>query len=121
MADVVGVRQFVPCARVRLPPSGQRRTGLFHGAPRKTHGGDALGRPSSSPQEPHSLGGGGEQHRGRRTETCPRGLVLAEPPLESRTIPTTEMRKVEDGEGIEGGRQDRAFIKKVRMRKWYDD
>jgi hypothetical protein len=29
---------------------------------------------------PHSLGGGGGQHRGRRTGTGPWGLLLAEPP-----------------------------------------
>jgi hypothetical protein len=31
-----------------------------------------------------------------------------------------EARKAEAREGIEGRRQGRAFIKKVRMRKWYD-
>jgi hypothetical protein len=80
MAGVAGVRQLGPCARVRLPPSGRRRTDLFHGAPRKTHGGGALGRLLFITAEPHSLGGGGRQHQGRRTGTWLRGLLLAEPP-----------------------------------------
>jgi hypothetical protein len=42
--------------------------------------------------EPHSLCGGGGQHRGRRTGTWPRGLLLVEPPLESRAILATETR-----------------------------
>jgi hypothetical protein len=79
MAGVTRVRQLGPCARVRLPPPGRRRTDLFHGAPRKTHGGGALGRLLFT-AEPHSLGGGGGQHRGRRTGTWPRDLLLAEPP-----------------------------------------
>jgi hypothetical protein len=47
-------------------------------------------------------------------------------PLESRAIPATEMRlrrrrgRQKPKKGIEGGRQGGAFIKKVRMRKWYD-
>jgi hypothetical protein len=122
MAGVTGVRQLGPCARVRLPPLGRRRTSLFHGAPRKTHGGGALGRLLFVTAEPHSLGGGGGQHRGRRTGTWPRGLFLAEPPPRvagytcDRDEAATEMRK-----GIEGGRQGGAFIKKVQMHKWYDD
>jgi hypothetical protein len=88
MAGVSGVRQLGPCARVRLPPPGRRTTSLFHGASRKTHGGGALGRLLFVTAEPHSLGGGGGQHRGRRTETWPRGLLLA-----------TEIRKAEAGEG----------------------
>jgi hypothetical protein len=77
--------------------------------------------------KPHSLGGGGGQHRGKRTGMWPWGLLLAEPPLESRAIPATEMSlwrrrgRRKPGKGIEGGRQGRAFIKKVRMHKWYDD
>jgi hypothetical protein len=59
MADVAGVRQLGPCAGVRLHPPGRRRTGLFHGAPRKTHGGGALGRLLFVTAEPYSLGGGG--------------------------------------------------------------
>jgi hypothetical protein len=59
MAGVAGVCQLGPCARVRLPPPGQRRTGLFHGALRKTHRGGTLGRLLFVTAEPHSLGGGG--------------------------------------------------------------
>jgi hypothetical protein len=58
-----------------------------------------LGRLLFVTAEPHSLGGGGGQHRGRQTGTWPQGLLLAELPLESRAIPTTEMRKAEAGEG----------------------
>jgi hypothetical protein len=123
MASVVGFGKLGPCARVRLPPPGRRRTGLFHGARRNTHGSGALGRLLFITAEPNSLSGAGRQHRGRRTVTWPRGLLLAEPPLESRAIPVTETRlrrrrgrwKLE--KGIEGRRQGRAFIKKVRMRK----
>jgi hypothetical protein len=60
MAGVVGVRQLGPCVHVRLPPPGRRRTGLFHGVPRKTHGGGVLGRLLFVTAEPYSLGGGGE-------------------------------------------------------------
>jgi hypothetical protein len=42
--------------------------------------GGALGRLLFVTAEPHSLGGGGGQHRGRRTGTWLRGLLLAEPP-----------------------------------------
>jgi hypothetical protein len=48
-------------------------------------------------------------------------------PLELQAIPVTETRlrrrrgRRKAEKGIEGGRQGRAFIKKVRMRKWYDD
>jgi hypothetical protein len=80
MAGVTVVNQLGPCARVRLPPPGRRRTGLFHGAPRKTHRGGALGRLQFVTAESHSLGGGGGQHQGRQTGTWPRGLLLAEPP-----------------------------------------
>jgi hypothetical protein len=80
MVGIAGVRQLGPCARVRLPPPGRRRTDLFHGAPRKTHGGGALGRLLFVTAEPHSPGGGGGQHQGGRTGTWPRGLLLAEPP-----------------------------------------
>jgi hypothetical protein len=69
MAGVAGVRQLGPCARVLLPPPGQRRTSLFHGVPRKTHRGGALGRLLFVTTEPHSLGEGSGQHRGRRTGT----------------------------------------------------
>jgi hypothetical protein len=59
---------------------GRRRTSLFHGVPRNTHRGGALGRLLFVTAEPHSLGGGDGQHRGRRTGTWPWGLLLAEPP-----------------------------------------
>jgi hypothetical protein len=97
MEGVAGVRQLGPCARVRLPPLGRRRTGLFHGAPSKTHGGSALGRLLFVTVEPLSRGGGGGQHRGRRTGMWPRGLLLAEPPPGDEAA--TEMRKAEVGEG----------------------
>jgi hypothetical protein len=74
-----GVAGLGPCTCVRLSPPGRRRTGLFHGAPRKMHGGGVLGRLLFVTMEPHSLGGGRGQHRGRRTGTCPRGLLLAKP------------------------------------------
>jgi hypothetical protein len=80
MAGVAGVRQLGPCVRVQFSPPGRRRTGLFHGAPSKMHGGGALGRLLFITAEPHSLGGGGGQHRGKRIGTWQRGLVLAEPP-----------------------------------------
>jgi hypothetical protein len=123
MAGVAGVRQLGSCTRVWLPPLGRQRTGLFHGAPRKMHGGDTLGRLLFVTAEPHSLGGGGGQHRGRRMGMWLRSLLLAEPPVESWAIHAMETRlrwrsgrrKLE--KRIEGGRQGRAFIKKVRMRK----
>jgi hypothetical protein len=91
MAGVTGVRQLDPCARVRLPFLGRRRTDLFHGAPRKTHGGGALGRLLFVTAEPHSLGGGGsteEDGRGRD-----RGASsLQNLPLKSRAIPAMETR-----------------------------
>jgi hypothetical protein len=61
--------------------------------------GGALGWLLFVTAEPHSLGGGGRQRRGKRTKTWPRGLLHAEPPLESRAIPATETRKAEGGEG----------------------
>jgi hypothetical protein len=87
-----------------LPP-GRRRTDLFHGVPRKTHGGGALGRLLFVTAEPQSLDGGGGQHRGRRTGTWPRGLLLAEPSprVAGHTCDgdkaATETRKAEAGEG----------------------
>jgi hypothetical protein len=104
MAGIAGVRQLGPCARVRLPPSGRRRTDLFHGVPRKTHGGGALGRLLFVTAEPHSLGGGSRQHRGRRMGTWPWGLLLAEPPGNAghtcdKDEATTETRKAEAEEG----------------------
>jgi hypothetical protein len=98
-------------------PRHRRRTDLFHGAPRKTHRGNALGRLLFVTVEHHSLGGGGRQHRGRRTGTWPRGLLLAEPPLESRAIPATETRKAEAREGDRRQEEGGAFIKKVQMCK----
>jgi hypothetical protein len=44
------------------------------------HGGGMTGRLLFVTAEPHSLGGGGGQHRWRRTGTWPRGLLLVEPP-----------------------------------------
>jgi hypothetical protein len=105
MAGVTGVRQLGPCACVLLPPPGRRRTDLFHGALRKTHGGGALGRLLFITAEPHSLGGGDGQHRGRRTGTWLRVLLLAEPPprVAGHTYDgdeaANETRKAEAGEG----------------------
>jgi hypothetical protein len=105
MVGVAGVCQLGPCARVRLPPLGRRRTCLFHGAPRKTHGGGMLGRLLFVTVKPHSLGRGDGQHRGRRTGIWPRGLLLARPPPRVAGHPcdgdeaTTEKTKAEDGEG----------------------
>jgi hypothetical protein len=105
MAGIGGVRQLDPCARVRLPPPGRRKTYVFHGAPRKTHGGGTLGRLLFVTAEPHSLGGGGRHHRGRRTGTWPRGLLLAEPPprVAGHTCDgdkaATETRKAKGREG----------------------
>jgi hypothetical protein len=92
MAGIAGVRQLGPCTRVRLPLPGRRRTDLFHGVPRKTHGGGALGWLLFITTEPHSLGGGCRQHRGRWTGTWPRASSLQNLPLESRAIPATETR-----------------------------
>jgi hypothetical protein len=80
MEGVAGVHQLGPCARVQLHPPGRRRTDLFHGAPRKTHGGGALGWLLFITAEPHSLCRSGRQHRGRWTGTWLRGLLLVEPP-----------------------------------------
>jgi hypothetical protein len=105
MAGVTIVRQLGPCARVRLPPLGRQRTDLFHGATRKTYGGGALGRLLFVTAEPHSLAGGGGQHRGRQTGTWPRSLLLAEPPprVAGHTCDgdevVTETKKAEAGEG----------------------
>jgi hypothetical protein len=105
MAGIARVLQLGLCARVRLPPPGRQRTGLFHAASRKTHRGGMLGRLLFVTLEPHSLGGGGGQHRGRRTGTWPRGLLLAEPHprVPGHTCDgdeaATEMRKAEAREG----------------------
>jgi hypothetical protein len=105
MAGVTGVRQLGPCARVRLPPPGRRRTSLLHGTPRKTLGGGAMGWLLFVTAEPHSLGGGDGQHRGRWTGTWSRGLLLAEPPPRvmghtcDRDEAATETRKEEAKEG----------------------
>jgi hypothetical protein len=80
MEGVTRVRQLGPCAPLRLPSPSRRRTDLFHGAPRKTHEGGALGWLFFITAEPHSFDGGDGQHRGRRTGTWPWGLLLVEPP-----------------------------------------
>jgi hypothetical protein len=71
--------------------------------------------------EPHSLGGGSGQQRGRRTGTWPRGLLLTEPrpTVTGHTCfgDEAETRRRKPEKGIEGGRQGGVFIKKVRMRK----
>jgi hypothetical protein len=88
--------------------------------------GGALGQLLFVTAEPHSFGGGGGQHRGRQTGTWLRVSSLRNLPLESRAIPATETRlrrrwgRRKPEKGIEGGRQGRTFIKKVRMRKWCD-
>jgi hypothetical protein len=105
MAGVAGVCQLGPCTRVRLPPPGQQRIGLFHGAPRKTHGGGVLGQLLFVTIEPHSLGRGGRQHRGRWTGTWPQGLLTAEPPprvaghTRDGDEAAMETRKAKAGEG----------------------
>jgi hypothetical protein len=105
MASVAGARQRGPCARVRLPPTGRTKNQLFHVAPRKTHRGGVLGRLLFVSVKPHSLGGGGGQHRVRRTGTWLRGLLLAEPPprvaghTSDGDEAATETRKAEAGEG----------------------
>jgi hypothetical protein len=123
MAGVVGVRQLGPCAHVRLPPLGRRRTDLFHRALRKTHGGGVLGRLLFVTVEPHYLRGATDNNeedgrgRGRGASS------LQNLPLESRTISVMETRlrrrrgRRKPEQGIEGGRQGRAFIKKVRIHK----
>jgi hypothetical protein len=116
MVGVAGVRQLSPCACVRLPPLGRRRTSLFHGAPRKTHCGGVLRRLLFVTTEPHPLGGAVDstekdgQGRGRGASSLPNLR------LESRAIPVTETRlrwrrgRRRPEKGIEGGRQGRAFI-----------
>jgi hypothetical protein len=97
MAGVAGVRQLGPCTCVRLPPPGRQRAGLFHGAPRKTHEGGALGGSSSSPQNLTLLAGVAdstvEDGRGHGLGAS----SLHNLPLESRAIPATETRKAEAG------------------------
>jgi hypothetical protein len=79
-------------------------------------GGSTLGRLLFVTVEPHSLGGGGGQHRGRQTGMWLQGLLLAEPP--PRVVGhTCDRDEAAMEKGIEGGRQGEAFIKKVRMRK----
>jgi hypothetical protein len=125
MAGVAGVRQLDTCVRVRLPPSSRQRTSLFHGVPRKTHGGGALGRLYW--RNLTLLAGAADSSEEDR-QGCGRGASsLQNRPLESRAIPATETRlqrrqvRRKPEKGIEGGRRGRVFIKKVRMRKWYDD
>jgi hypothetical protein len=108
MVGVAGVRQLGPCAHVRLPPLGRRRTGLFHGAPRKTHGGGALERLLFVATKPHSLCGGGGQHRGRRTGLWPQGLLLAELPPRVAGHPCDEDKEggsLRMGLKAEGGKE----------------
>jgi hypothetical protein len=68
-----------------------------------------LGRLLFITAEPHSLGGGGGQHRGRQTGTWLRGF-LAEPPprVGGHTCDgdeaATETRKAEAGEGDRRGK-----------------
>jgi hypothetical protein len=69
----------------------------------------------------HSVGGGCGQHRGRRTGTWPWGLLLAEPPPRVAGHTWQRRGRQKPEKGIDGGRQGRAFIKKVRMCKSYDD
>jgi hypothetical protein len=104
MAGVARVHQLGPCARVRLPPPGRRRTDFFHGALRKTHGAAHWDGSSSSPRNLTLL-------VGRRT--TPRktggdvavGPPLAEPPprVANHTCDgdeaATKTRKAEAGEG----------------------
>jgi hypothetical protein len=105
MAGVAGVRQLGRCTRVRLPPPDRRRTCLFHGAPRKAHGGSVLGQLLFITTESNSVGGGTGRHRGRQTGTWSRGLLLAEPPprVAGHTCDggeaVTETRKAEAEEG----------------------
>jgi hypothetical protein len=123
MASIAGVRQLSPCARVRLPPLGRRRTDLFHGASSETHRGGTLGQLLFVTAVPHSLGGAADSTEEDRRGRGRRASFLQNLPLESWAIPVMERmmrrrrgrRKLE--KGIEGGRQGRAFIKKVRMCK----
>jgi hypothetical protein len=123
MASVAGVHQLSPCTCVRLPPLGRRRIGLFHGAPRKMHGGGALGWLLFVTAAPHSLGGVEDSTEEDGWGHGREASSLQNLPVESRAIPATETRlrrrrgrrKLE--KGIEGGRRGGAFIKKVRMSK----
>jgi hypothetical protein len=77
----------------------------LHGTLRKTHEGGAMGRFLFVTAEPHSLGGGDGQHRGRWMGTWSRGLLLAEPPPRvvghtcDRDEAAAETRKEEATEG----------------------
>jgi hypothetical protein len=126
MAGVVGVRQLGPCARVWLPPSGQRRTDVFHGASRKTHGGGALGRILFITAESHSLGGGQTAPRKMDVDVATTTSLQNLPPrVAGHTCDGMRLRRGRGTrnpeKGIEGGRRGGAFIKKVWIRKWYDD
>jgi hypothetical protein len=92
MAGVAGVCQVGPCAHVQLPPPGRRRTDLFHGAPRKTHGGGALGWLLFVTAEPHSLGGAADSTEEDRQGRVRGASSLHNLPLESWAIPATETR-----------------------------
>jgi hypothetical protein len=69
------------------------------------HGSGMLGWLLFIATEPHSLGRGSGQHRGRWIGTWPLGLLLAEPSTRVAGHPCdgdeamTEMRKAEAGEG----------------------
>jgi hypothetical protein len=101
---------------------GRRRTDLLHGAPRKTHRATRWDGSSSSPRNLALLVGAADstEEDGRGCDR--RASSLQNLPLESRAIPATETRlrrrrgRRKPEKGMEGGRQGRAFIKKVRMR-----
>jgi hypothetical protein len=76
MAGVTGVRQLGPCARVRLPPPRPTKNRPLPWSAEEDARGNALGQLLFITVEPHSLGGGGGQHRGRWTGTWLRGLPL---------------------------------------------
>jgi hypothetical protein len=127
MAGVAGVRQLGPCTRVRLlPRSDEKTTTSMERWGRRT--GAAHWDGSSSSLRNLTLLAGAvdnteEDGRGRG-----RGASsLQNLSLESRAIPATETRlrqrrgRWKPKKEIEGRRQGRAFINKIRMRKWYND
>jgi hypothetical protein len=104
MAGVAGVRKLGPCARVRLPPPGQRRTDLFHGAPRKMHRGGVLGGSSSSLRNLTLLTGAADsteedgRGRGHGASSLQNPPRVAGHPCDGDEA-ATETRKVEAREG----------------------
>jgi hypothetical protein len=102
---MAGVAANLAIARVYgfLPRADEEPATSIERRGRRT--GAALGRLLFVTTEPHSLGEGGGQHRGRRTGTWPRGLLLAEPSprIVGHTCngdePATETRKEEAKEG----------------------